>query len=66
MAIAISLYNGFNIGLERTINKPMWGIASDGDWDVILFSGMVFHIGCFRISWGDFYEVEVLEIEKEE
>lgn len=61
MAIAISLYNGFNIGLERTKNKPMWGLNSNSDWDILTFTGFVFHLACFRISIGSFYEMIELE-----
>lgn len=61
MAIAISLYNGLNIGLERTKNKPMWGLDAEGQWDVIGFTGFVFHLACFRISIGSFFDLEDFE-----
>ena len=61
MAIAISLFNGFNMGVERTKNKPIWGLNSDGEWDILTFTGFVVHIAFFRFSFGSFYELIELE-----
>ena len=61
MGIAISLFNGFNLGLERTINKPVWGLNSEGEWDILCFTGFILQIACFRFSFGDFYELIELE-----
>jgi hypothetical protein len=57
MAIAIALYNGFSLGLERTVNRPIWGINGNDEWDIILFTGFVLYLGMFRFQFGDFYEL---------
>lgn len=58
MAIAIALYNGFNVGIEHTINRPMWGLNEDGEWIILEFTGVVIHLACFRFSIGSFYNIE--------
>ena len=61
MAIAISLFNGFNMGIERTKNKPVWGLNSDGEWDILTFTGFIIQTASVRFSFGSFYELIELE-----
>lgn len=51
----LSLFNGFMLGLERTKARPMWFKDSEG-YGLLEFSGFVFYLGCFRLSFGSFDE----------
>lgn len=53
--VAITLFNGFCLGLERTINRPIWAIheTDEGEaWGLAEFSGVVVYLACFRFMFG--------------
>lgn len=57
MDFSIILYNGFNIGLERKVNSPVWLQLPDG-FDIFFFSGMQFNLGFVRINLGRFKDAD--------
>ena len=57
MDFSITLYNGFNIGLERKVNSPTWLQLPDG-FDIFFFSGIQINLGFVRISLGRFKDAD--------
>jgi len=55
MDFHLTLYNGFNIGLERKVNSPCW-MSVDGGYEVYFFRGIEINIGFIRLRLGSFLD----------
>jgi hypothetical protein len=54
-----SLYNGFNVGLERKVNAPTWAMFEEEDnYNIYYFSGLVVNLGFFRLHAGEFLDTD--------
>ena len=62
--VAVAIFNGFCVGLERTKHRPVWAVYEDEGWGLAEFSGFVLYLGFIRFMFGSFeapIDVEDLE-----
>ena len=57
MDYQVSIYNGFNIGIERKKNSPMWVNFGEG-YGIEFFSGAAINLLFVRINLGTFISEE--------
>ena len=60
MDFVLNIFNGFSVGIERTVNKPIWIYIDDG-YDIVFHSGVCITFMCFRIHIGHLYDLEEKE-----
>lgn len=63
----ITLYNGFNLGLERKVNSPTWACFDGEGYEIHFFTGFTFNLGFLRFNIGSFLDPDefIEEIEGE-